>query len=130
MAEPTAHHWDADVQASRPSGNRGSAALLVRTVPVADPGNAFLDQIPVPAAFSWVRQAAGLIGWGEAARIALPAAADRFTTAEKWLREVTDSADIDDAVRRRGSGLVAFGSFTFDDCSDGSVMSVPSLRPN
>jgi len=28
-------------------------------------------------------------------------------------------------VRRRGSGLVAFGSFTFDDASDGSVLIVP-----
>ena len=45
--------------------------------------------------------------------------------AEKWLREVTDGADIDDAVRRRGSGLVAFGTFTFDDASDGSVLIVP-----
>jgi menaquinone-specific isochorismate synthase len=28
-------------------------------------------------------------------------------------------------VRRRGSGLVAFGSFTFDDASEGSVLVVP-----
>ena len=55
----------------------------------------------------------------------LPAGADRFTAAEKWLREVTDRADIDDGVRRRGSGLVAFGTFTFDDASDGSVLIVP-----
>jgi menaquinone-specific isochorismate synthase len=92
---------------------------------VPDPGEDFLGQIPVPAAFSWVRQAAGLVGWGEAARITLPAAADRFTTAEKWLREVCDGADIQDEVRRRGSGLVAFGSFTFDDASEGSVLIVP-----
>jgi menaquinone-specific isochorismate synthase len=97
----------------------------VRSVPVPDPGDAFLSQIPVPAAFSWVRQAAGLVGWGEAARVTLPAAADRFTTGEKWLREVADSACIDDKVRRRGSGLVAFGSFTFDDASEGSVLIVP-----
>ena len=45
--------------------------------------------------------------------------------AEKWLREIADGADIEDAVRRRGSGLVAFGTFTFDDASDGSVLVVP-----
>jgi menaquinone-specific isochorismate synthase len=66
-----------------------------------------------------------MAGWGEAARVTLPAGADRFTAAEKWLREVSDGADIDDRVRRRGSGLVAFGTFTFDDASDGSVLIVP-----
>jgi menaquinone-specific isochorismate synthase len=125
MAEPNGHSWDSGDQGSRPSGNPGSAGLIVRSVSVPDPGATFLDQIPVPAAFSWVRQTAGLVGWGEAARITLPAAADRFTTAEKWLREIADGADVDDAVRRRGSGLVAFGSFTFDDASEGSVLIVP-----
>jgi menaquinone-specific isochorismate synthase len=136
MAEPNGHHWDSSDQRGRPSGNQGLAGkcataaqvappLIVRSVPVPDPGDAFLGQIPVPAAFSWVRQAAGLVGWGEAARISLPAGADRFTTADKWLREVADSAGLDDQVRRRGSGLVAFGSFTFDDASEGSVLIVP-----
>ena len=74
---------------------------------------------------AWVRQSAGLAGWGEAARVTLPAGADRFTAAEKWLRELADGADIEDGVRRRGSGLVAFGTFTFDDASDGSVLIVP-----
>jgi menaquinone-specific isochorismate synthase len=99
--------------------------LIVRSVPVPDPGADFLAQIPVPAAVAWVRQAAGLAGWGEAARVTLPAGADRFTAAEKWLRETADSADIDDTVRRPGSGLVAFGTFTFDDASDGSALIVP-----
>jgi menaquinone-specific isochorismate synthase len=94
-------------------------------VPIPDPGEDFLGRVPEPAVVAWVRQAAGLAGWGEAARVTLPAGADRFTAADKWLREVTDSADIDDGVRRRGSGLVAFGTFTFDDASDGSVLIVP-----
>jgi menaquinone-specific isochorismate synthase len=81
--------------------------------------------VPESAMVAWVRQSAGLAGWGEAARVTLPAGADRFTAAEKWLREVTDGADIEDGVRRRGSGLVAFGTFTFDDASDGSVLVVP-----
>jgi menaquinone-specific isochorismate synthase len=94
-------------------------------VPIADPGDGFLGQIPVPAALAWVRQSAGMVGWGEAARVTVPAGADRFTAGEKWLREVVDGAVIDDQVRRRGSGLVAFGSFTFDDASEGSVLIVP-----
>jgi menaquinone-specific isochorismate synthase len=105
--------------------DRYGERLVVRSVPIPDPGENFLDQVPVPAVVALVRQAAGLAGWGEAARVTLPAGADRFTAAEKWLREVTDNADIDDGVRRRGSGLVAFGTFTFDDASDGSVLIVP-----
>jgi menaquinone-specific isochorismate synthase len=122
MAEPYGNHSD---PGGRAGGDRYSERLTVRSVPVPDPGEDFLTQIPEPAAVAWVRQAAGLAGWGEAARITLPAGADRFTAAEKWLREITDAADISDSVRRRGSGLVAFGTFTFDDTSDGSALIVP-----
>ncbi len=122
MAEPYRNHSDLS---GRTGGERYSERLVVRSVPVPDPGDDFLSQIPVPAAVSWVRQGAGLVGWGEAARVTLPAGADRFTAGEKWLHAITESADIDDAVRRRGSGLVAFGTFTFDDASEGSVLIVP-----
>jgi menaquinone-specific isochorismate synthase len=122
MAEPYANHSDPSERQGR---DRYGERLVVRTVPIPDPGETFLDQVPEPAVVAWVRQSAGLAGWGEAARVTLPAGADRFTAAEKWLREVTDGADIEDGVRRRGSGLVAFGTFTFDDASDGSVLIVP-----
>jgi menaquinone-specific isochorismate synthase len=102
-----------------------SERLLVRSTPVPDPGEGFYREIPVPEALAWVRQGAGLVGWGEAARVTLPAGADRFADGEKWLRELIDGAQVDDEVGRRGSGLVAFGSFTFDDTSDGSVLIVP-----
>jgi menaquinone-specific isochorismate synthase len=110
---------------AEPYGNHSDETLRVRSLPVPDPGPDFVERIPVPAALAWVRQHAGLVGWGEAARMALPAGADRFTAAEKWVRELVESADVADEVRRRGSGLVAFASFTFDDTSDGSVLIVP-----
>jgi menaquinone-specific isochorismate synthase len=72
-----------------------------------------------------VRHGAGLVGWGEAAQVTIPAGADRFATAEKWLREVFDGAQVRDEVDALGTGPIAFGSFTFDDCSDGSVLTVP-----
>jgi menaquinone-specific isochorismate synthase len=122
MAEPYGNHSDPGERQGR---DRYGERLVVRSAPIPDPGECFLDQVPEPAVVAWVRQAAGLAGWGEAARVTLPAGADRFTAAEKWLREVADSADVDDGVRRRGSGLVAFGTFTFDDASDGSVLIVP-----
>jgi menaquinone-specific isochorismate synthase len=102
-----------------------SERLLVRSTPVPDPGEGFCREIPVPGALAWVRQGAGLVGWGEAARVTLPAGADRFADGEKWLREIIDGAQVNDEVCRRGSGLVAFGSFTFDNASDGSVLIVP-----
>jgi menaquinone-specific isochorismate synthase len=100
--------------------------LLVRTVAVPDPGD-LLERIPQPDVVAWVHHGAGLIGWGEAVRVTLPAGEDRFTAGEKWLRSVFDAADVDDRVRVRGSGPVAFGTFTFDASSDGSVLIVPRV---
>jgi menaquinone-specific isochorismate synthase len=104
----------------------GSGRLLFRTVAVPDPGD-LLERIPQPDVVAWVHHGAGLAGWGEAVRVTLPAGEDRFTAAEKWLRSVFDAADVDDRVRVRGSGPVAFGTFTFDASSDGSVLIVPRV---
>jgi menaquinone-specific isochorismate synthase len=100
-----------------------SGRLLVRTVAVPDPGD-LLERIPQPDVVAWVHHGAGLAGWGEAVRVTLPAGDDRFTAGEKWLRSVFDAAEVDDRVRVRGSGPVAFGTFTFDASSDGSVLIV------
>lgn len=109
------------------AGDYGGEPLTVRSVPVPDPGT-LLDRIPVPGeACSWIRHGAGLAGWGEAARVTIPAGEDRFTAGEKWLREITDSANVTDEAGCRGSGLVAFGSFTFDSSCDGSVLVVPRV---
>src|SRR5579859_509652 len=98
--------------------------LPVRTIAIADPGD-LITRLPEPAAVAWVRRGEGLIGWGEAARITLPAGEDRFTVAGKWFRSLLDSAEIDDEVGVPGSGPVAFGSFSFDPTSDGSVLTLP-----
>lgn len=100
--------------------------LSVHTVQVPDPGD-LLAALPGPDAAAWVRHGAGLVGWGEAAQVTLPAGNDRFTAAEKWLREVFDGASTRDEVGAHGTGLVAFGSFTFDDYSDGSVLTIPRV---
>jgi menaquinone-specific isochorismate synthase len=113
------------------SGQPGVERLSVRTVEVADPGD-LIAALPGPVPGStdlpvtaWLRHGAGLAGWGEAAQVTLPAGNDRFAAGEKWLREVFDAADVRDEVRAHGTGLVAFGSFTFDDCSEGSILTVP-----
>jgi menaquinone-specific isochorismate synthase len=108
------------------AGDPESAGLTVRTVPVTDPGD-LADQLPGPGALAWIHGGEGLIGWGEVARVTLPAGEDRFTAADKWLREALDGARIDDEVGAPGCGPVAFGSFTFDPTSDGSVLVLPRL---
>jgi menaquinone-specific isochorismate synthase len=122
MAEPYGNYRDADGQ---PGGDYRGKHLVVRSTPIPDPGDHFLGRLPEPAALAWIRHGAGLAGWGEAARVTLSAGEDRFTAGEKWLREVLETCEVRDEVGRRGSGLVAFGSFTFDDCSEGSVLIVP-----
>src|SRR5579859_1647126 len=110
----------------KPRRHLGTGRLIVRTVTVSDPGN-LLERLPQPDVVAWVHHGAGLAGWGEAIRVTLPAGEDRFTAGEKWLRSVFDAADVDDQVRVRGSGPVAFGTFTFDASSDGSVLIVPRV---
>ena len=98
--------------------------LIVRTIRIPDPGD-LLARLPGPAALAWIRHGEGLAGWGEAARVTIPAGEDRFTAGEKWLRQLLDGAEVADEVAVPGSGPVAFGSFTFDPASDGSVLVVP-----
>jgi menaquinone-specific isochorismate synthase len=107
---------------SRPATER----LFARSVAIPDPGD-LLGLLPQPDAVAWVNQGAGLAGWGEAARAVLPAGEDRFAAGEKWLPSLFDAADVDDQVRLRGSGPVAFGTFTFDASSEGSVLIVPRI---
>ncbi|WP_327581069.1 isochorismate synthase [Nonomuraea sp. NBC_00507] len=101
--------------------------LPVRTTPVVDPGNlsAGLASLPSTAPYAWIRNGEGLVGWGEAARVAVPPGPGRFAWARQWLAGVFGDAHVDDAVRTPGSGPVAFGSFTFDEDADGSVLVVP-----
>ncbi|HUK69642.1 MAG TPA: isochorismate synthase [Streptosporangiaceae bacterium] len=98
---------------------------MARTVEIPDPGD-LLARLPRPdLATAWVHRGDGLVGWGEVARITLPAGPDRFAAGEKWMRALLDTADIADPIDLPGSGPVAFGSFTFDPASEGSVLVVP-----
>jgi menaquinone-specific isochorismate synthase len=108
-----------------PKVQRAPERLTVRTIPLPDSGH-LLSELPEPAALAWVRHGEGLVGWGETARITLPAGEDRFTAGEKSLRELFEGAEIRDEVGVLGTGPVAFGSFTFDPTSDGSVLVVPA----
>ena len=100
--------------------------LTVRTIGLADPGD-LLSGLPSSPVSAWIHQGDGLVGWGEAARLTIPAGEDRFAAGEKWLAELFDAARVTDEVQVPGTGPVAFGSFTFDPASDGSVLIVPAV---
>jgi menaquinone-specific isochorismate synthase len=110
------------------AGQGGPAAqrLEVRTVATGDPGD-LIAALPCPQALAWVRRGDGLVGWGVAAGLVIPAGEDRFTAGEKWLAELFEDAEIHDEADVPGSGPVAFGSFTFDPASEGSVLVVPRV---
>jgi menaquinone-specific isochorismate synthase len=99
---------------------------VIRTVPVPDPGD-LAGQLPGTGPLAWIRRGEGLVGWGEVARVTVPAGQDRFTAADKWLRALLDGAQIEDRVGVPGCGPVAFGSFTFDPTSEGSVLILPQV---
>jgi len=114
------------VRAQHAAAERPAPDLLVaRTVKVSDPGD-LVACLPHPDVVAWLRGGDGLVGWGEAARLTLPAGADRFAAGQAWLRELFDAAVVTDEVGLPGTGPVAFGSFTFDPACDGSVLVVPA----
>ncbi len=99
--------------------------LLVRSAPIADPGE-LLSLLPSDDAYAWVHGGDGLVGWGRAAELRA-SGPDRFAEAAAWWREMSAHAVVRDDVDTPGSGLVAFGSFTFADDADGSVLVVPEV---
>ena len=103
----------------------------MRTVELRD-RRPLLSHLPAATPLCWLRGGEGLVAWGEAARVELPAGGDaqggrRFSEAARLLRDLFADAEVDDAVDLPGTGPVAFASFTFDPRSNGSVLVVPSV---
>ncbi|WP_093260831.1 isochorismate synthase [Thermostaphylospora chromogena] len=98
--------------------------LRVRTVAIPDPGD-LLAHLPEHAPHAWIRHGEGIIAWGEAARVNVPPGPDRFAWARDWLADILGDAHIHDEVRQPGTGPLAFGSFTFDPDTPGSVLVIP-----
>ncbi len=100
--------------------------LVVRTVALDAPDD-LLSLLPEDAPLTWVRRGDGLVGWGEAVRIAV-SGGTRFADAERAWQRLVAHAVVRDEVRLPGTGPVAFGSFAFDDESAaGSVLVVPRV---
>ncbi len=75
----------------------------------------------------WLRGDRGCVGVGEVLRLSFRGE-DRFAEAAAAWRRIAAAATVDDPLGRPGSGLVAFGTFAFDDRSASeSVLVVPRL---
>ncbi len=95
----------------------------VRTIPTDAP----IDLLGLRPDVVWMGPDTELFGWGRAHRVAAGFGPERFDRADESFRQWTESVEIDDGVRRPGTGPVAFASFTFDERSAGSVLVVPEV---
>ncbi len=105
---------------------RTTHGCVVRTVTLDGIESDLLSLLPAAGGFAWVRNDAGFVGWGEAARFEI-AGPERFSRAQRWWSEWCEAAHVDDRVGVRGTGPVAFASFTFDTGPQDSVVIVPSV---
>ncbi len=100
------------------------ATLVVRTVPLDDPGP-LLGLLPSGQALAWVRRGEGLVGVGEQLRIELDEP-DQVAQAARTWSGLAAGAVVRDEVQAPGSGPVAFVSFSFSPGSAaGGVLVVP-----
>ncbi|MBN2177313.1 MAG: isochorismate synthase [Demequinaceae bacterium] len=95
--------------------------IVVRSVEISDPGD-LIQALPVPG-ISWVRRGDGMVAWGEAARLDV-SGTSRIVDAQRWWKAMCSRAIVRDGVGTRGSGLVAFGSFSFsaDSATAGAIV--------
>lgn len=99
--------------------------LVVRSREILDPGE-LLSLLPdSPEALAWVHGGDGIVGWGRAA-VFRPEGPTRFEDADDWWAEIVASSVVRDELELPGTGLVAFGSFTFTG-APGSVLIVPEV---
>jgi menaquinone-specific isochorismate synthase len=104
---------------------RDPVSFVVRTAAIPDPGP-LLEVLPDEAPLAWVRRSEGLVGWGRAASVEIRGP-DRFAQADRWWRDLLETAVVRDEVGLPGCGPVAFGSFTFAPESRPSVMVLPDV---
>jgi menaquinone-specific isochorismate synthase len=100
--------------------------VRVTTRPIEAPAS-LLPLLDPARPLLFVRRGEGIAGLGEAVRLEFHGP-DRIREAADAWRRITAEADIDDPVGLSGSGLIAFGAFTFaPDSERPSVLVVPRV---
>ena len=108
-----------------PAQPHEATSLVVRSVPVDDPGN-LLALPPEDELVAWVRRGDGVVGWGVAAQVRT-SGASRFSDAHEWWEGLRRRAVVRDEIGVPGSGLLTFGSFAFADEPGDSTLVVPEV---
>ncbi|MGF6822400.1 menaquinone-specific isochorismate synthase [Microbacterium sp. ZKA21] len=108
-----------------------SNSLVVQTREI-EPVEDLLVHADPASPLAWLRRGDGFVaaGSGAAAVIRIPAGRgpSRAAIASEAWRALCADAVVDDAVNLPGTGLVAFGTLTFDEDSDAdSILIVPSI---
>ncbi len=104
--------------------SEGVPALTARTRAV-DPVASLLPLLDARRPLLFMRGGEGVAGLGEAVRLTFRGP-DRIAQAAETWRRIAAAATVDDPVRASGTGLLAFGAFTFDESSAfESVLIVP-----
>ena len=110
---------------SNPAVEVATQPLVVRTIPIEDPGS-LLALLPSNDPLAWVHGGDGIVAWGRSASFSA-SGHERFAAAATWWTDLAAASVVRDEVNRPGSGLIAFGSFTFADESTDSILSVPEV---
>jgi menaquinone-specific isochorismate synthase len=101
-------------------------ALTVETRAI-DPVTSLLPLLDPRSPLLFVRRGDGIAGFGEALRLEFHGP-DRIREAADAWRRICAAARVTDPVKVSGTGLIAFGAFTFDDESErASVLIVPEV---
>ena len=101
-------------------------ALTVETSPIADIRQLIL-LLDSRQPLLWMRRNQGLAGIGTALRLEFSGPTRMTDAAAAW-RDVVAAATVTDPLARTGTGLLAFGTFAFDDSSSQtSVLIVPEV---
>jgi menaquinone-specific isochorismate synthase len=101
-------------------------ALTVETSPIADIRQLIL-LLDAREPLLWMRRNQGLAGIGTALRLEFSGPTRMTDAAAAW-RDVVAAATVTDPLTRTGTGLLAFGTFAFDDTSSQtSVLIVPEV---
>jgi menaquinone-specific isochorismate synthase len=104
--------------------------LRSRTRVLADGEVADLLDVLDPDGFAWIRNGAGFVTAGVAARIAVGTGPDRFAQAADLVAEALQSIEVDGPAPSGeagpGAGPLAVGALPFDDRTPGSLI-VPAL---
>lgn len=100
-----------------------SSAGVVRSKHISDVADLALRS-PSREVHAWLRHGRGLIGWGEIARATFTGP-DAMREGAAWFTEQVARVEVEDDVRRPGSGPIAFASGAFSPERDESVFIIP-----